>query len=549
MNFRMIRVASAALLCALFAPPAGAARRALLIGVSQYAPGIVNLEGPQNDVEALHRMLVDKWGFPETAVQTLVNQAATHDGILAALDRLAAQAKTGDVYFIFFSGHGTSWYAPGRADPELDPSTGAIVASDGRLIFGNRDLQPRLRKIDEFASTFVVFDSCYSGSSVKSVLVGVAKYTDPDSLARNVPSNATSFDEKLKDSFGALTTHEVPYPYKNVVYLAASSRSEMAIDIPRALITSGRYRTVDGQPHGALTDALLSGLGGAADTNHDARITYGELYEYVRQRVNRQWNQTPQILYAATNGAILDYDVLSAQAPAAAESTQQRSGSNVRVRVAGQDNAVSSTLTGIPGITISNDAFDLLIRPTADGWDLYHSSGTLIESIPKAEFEKLIRRIALEPSVRRLVDTEFKRQEFNTALTIDPAGKGFYKVGDKLTFSLRAERASYLLLLNIDAQGVVTVLYPRTHRDAERAATVTLKDQNQVIPPTGTEFLKLFAFTDKPASYDALLAPVGGVTEFEPTDPLFIRLMDMVKDDLPGRSQAMIKVVTSTGKK
>ncbi|HML17764.1 MAG TPA: caspase family protein, partial [Bryobacteraceae bacterium] len=307
----MIRGVVAALACCLFGLPAQGARRALLIGVSHYVAGIGSLEGPQNDVEALHRLLVDHWGFSESGVKTLVNQAATRDAILAALDQLASQAASGDEYFIFFSGHGTSWYAPGRADPELDPSTGAIVASDGRLIFGNRDLQPRLRRIDQIANAFVIFDSCYSGSSVKSVFVGVAKYTDPDTLARNVPSTPFSFDQRLQGSFGALTIREQPYPYNNIIYLSASSRSEMAIDIPGSLIASGRYRTVDGRPHGALTDAVLAGLEGAADTNHDSKITYGELYQYVSQRVNRQWNQTPQILYAQSKSAILDDPVLA----------------------------------------------------------------------------------------------------------------------------------------------------------------------------------------------------------------------------------------------
>lgn len=542
----MIRGLAAALMIpALFAPSADASRRALLIGVSHYAAGIGPLEGPQYDVESLRNVLATTWGFPQSGITTLVNGAATRDAILAAMDSLASRVQSGDSVFIFFSGHGTSWYAPGHPDAELDPNTGAIVASDGRLIFGRYDIQPRLRKMDERADVFVVFDSCYSGSAVKSVFVGVPKYTDPGAIPRSAP--ATSFDQRMKQDFGALTVHDQPYPYKNVIYLSAASKAEMAFDIPQDLIPR-RYRTVDGRPHGAMTDALIAGLRGAADTNHDSRITYEELYQYVRQRVNRDWNQTPQLLYAEAKSPVLREPLFSAAVTLSPASTSPTASDSVlRVKMDGQDDALAHSVTELPGVTLSSDVFDLSIRPTSGGWDLFHASGTLIQSYAAADRDTLLRRIALEPAVRRLADVQYNRQNFNLVLKIMPEGKGFFRLGERLTPSLTPEKSSYLLLLDIDVSGVVTVLYPRSRNQAQASPAnqeVTL-DEQKVEAPTGTEFLKAFAFADKPPLFDSLVAENGGVVQFEPTDRLFGRLMDMIKDDLPGRAQTRLKLVTS----
>ena len=92
------------------------------------------------------------------------------------------------------------------------------------------------------------------------------------------------------------------YPYRNVVYISASSMREVALDI-----LDGR-NTIDGRPHGALTDAMLRGLSGEANTNGDEKITTRELYRYTKQWVSSRNPHTPQLLHSET--ADLDKSVL-----------------------------------------------------------------------------------------------------------------------------------------------------------------------------------------------------------------------------------------------
>ena len=84
-------------------------------------------------------------------------------------------------------------------------------------------------------------------------------------------------------------TPKEPYPYKNFIYISAADETQPARDLEP-------QESVYGKAHGALTDVLLLGLNGAADTNHDQTITYQELYQFVRREVSDKRGHTPQLL-------------------------------------------------------------------------------------------------------------------------------------------------------------------------------------------------------------------------------------------------------------
>ena len=128
-------------------------------------------------------------GFNEANITTLVDHAAGRDAILDALDKIAEQTSSGDFVFVYFSGHGTSWYDPQNRvlqqgdlkQGDLTPNTGALMPADldpqetveekmAKLIIGTRDLRPRFEKLDKGRQVLAVFDACYSGNSVRSVL-------------------------------------------------------------------------------------------------------------------------------------------------------------------------------------------------------------------------------------------------------------------------------------------------------------------------------------------------------------------------------------------
>jgi hypothetical protein len=53
-------------------------------------------------------VLVSTGGFEPARVISLVDEQATRQSILAAIDRVIKQSHSGDTVLIFYSGHGTS---------------------------------------------------------------------------------------------------------------------------------------------------------------------------------------------------------------------------------------------------------------------------------------------------------------------------------------------------------------------------------------------------------------------------------------------------------
>src|SRR5207249_1910247 len=119
-------------------------------------------------------------------VTTLLNEQATRDGILAALDALTAAAGPGDVVVIHFSGHGSQIRDRERDEPDGWDET--IVPSDsGRVPDPNRDITDdeiylRLRALAgrQTANITLLFDCCNSGTITRAALGGHSRGLPPD---------------------------------------------------------------------------------------------------------------------------------------------------------------------------------------------------------------------------------------------------------------------------------------------------------------------------------------------------------------------------------
>lgn len=81
---------------------------ALLIGIGHYANERLNLRGPENDVQVMHDLLVEQYGWLPGNIVQLLNERATRDGILRELDSLRQKATPSDTVSIYYSGHATS---------------------------------------------------------------------------------------------------------------------------------------------------------------------------------------------------------------------------------------------------------------------------------------------------------------------------------------------------------------------------------------------------------------------------------------------------------
>lgn len=531
---------------------ARAARHALLIGVGKYAErSVPALEGPAHDLRALHRTLTGQWGIPRQNVTVLKDGQATRRNIIAELNRLQTSTRPGDFIFIYFSGHGTSFHD--KTFKFLDAQTGALIPYDfkvgpvsvmrDRLLIGNRDIRPILTRLDRDRKILAVFDSCYSGNTVRSFKpMGVPRYFIPSRALDDL----TDDDETTEVEWDQATAKSDPYPYRNVVYISAASKREVAQDISSWLISSGQRKTIDGRPHGALTDSLLRGLSGAANTNRDQTLTMGELYRFVRRDVSAKFSHTPQVLYAANNQGVLETPALGvAQVPLPPPPPPPPppgAGQGLRVSLGGGAQELQGYLSGRPGITLVDRRYDLLVTKHGGKYLISLANGFNLASLPTSQPEKVAGLIQRRAKLRDLVRLRYPGQDFN--VNLDLLGKGgVLTQGDPVGFRVQTEARAFILMMNIDPNGYISILYPyEPHELAPLPAgrPVDLEIGEVRGPGFGTEYIKIFAFKRKPVGFDRLK---GG--EFWPSDRRFNQLLRMVRPG-PGKAQATLTVKTAS---
>ncbi len=543
----------------LWSLSASAASHALLMGVGHY-PKLkqkAQLEGPPNDVRVLADLLAGRYGFPRANITTLLDGQVTRKAIMAALEGLERRTDPGDFILIYFSGHGTSTYE--NRQWGFDASTGAICPADldldagmdqmmATVVVGTRDLRPALQRLErKDRYILAAFDACYSGYAIRSLFQnGVPKYLP-------LPLEDLT-DEEKPGEYGTNTRKRPPYPYRNVVYISAASVEERAFDINRATIRQG-IGTVDGKPHGAMTDALIRGLQGEADADGDGGLTATELYGYIRTTVEKRFPQTPQLLYAETsNQGIVDQPLLRTRSAAPPPSDPPKpppaEGGPLRVKVERVSAALQSRIEAVPGVKVTKGDFDILATTDTAGRRtvrrkrdlfLYLPNGALLFGGDEAT---ALAALGRQARVRELIAFAYPKQDFNVFVELLES-KGVLVEGDPVGFTIRAEADAYILLLNVDPAGMVNVIYPFYPRELKPLAAkkpLNLPDIGEVTAPNyGTEHIKVFAFRKKPGALGRIMGK-----EFSPEDPLLDTLMEMVRGD--GRAQMTIQVKTAPKK-
>jgi hypothetical protein len=560
---------------------------AVLAGISHYAIGEkqpqVNLEGPANDLPSLRQALIGA-GFAPERVTMLLDRDAGRQAILDALRNTVKRAVAGDFVVFYFSGHGTSSFdAHFEIASDLGSDTGALIPYDidptsreaivASVIIGHRDLRPILGSLNPQARALVILDACYSQNSSKGLdLRGAPRFLDLREFLDGPVSGSAGGSASIDDLERMLTPGAPPdtaYPYSNVVSLAAAAKSETAADIGTRLLSAGKVHSIDQKPHGAFTNSLLKGLAGAADTDHDGKITVDELYRFAREDVRSVFKHTPQILQpeGSSLATAMSFRVSSVVAskpqPPIAASTPPLPAAQSASLAAKPDRVISvkldgafpelrGLLAGLPGIAITEGEYDLMVRSSATGYDLYDGSRTVIGHFAHAALEDLARRISAEPQLMDLIGWRFAKQDFNVSVDVtDPLEQGSYQNGQHLAVSVSTTESSFLLLLDIDATGTITVLYPGKASEAGKvSAGAKVRVINGAVrPPFGLEYLKLFAFKIKPNGYEHWLcrdSASGGLEcpEIAPGSAEFRSLMRMLQEADSGRAEARLEVVT-----
>ena len=235
---------------------------ALIIGVESYL-SLPQAQYAVSDANHFYDYANQALGVPINRIKLLTDTKASRTELLKVMSgwmKTAVINGQSDVY-IFFAGHGLS---------SSDGNKTYLIPADGDrdLLDETSILRDDLIASAKGAKTITLFlDTCYSGGTrTNEVLMADAR---PIAI---VPSMKA-------------------FP-PNVTVLAAASGSQL----------SSTYEIAQ---QGLFSYWLMKGLEGDADTNHDKKITTGELHDYIAkqvgpmaQRRNRQ--QDPQLMGDST---------------------------------------------------------------------------------------------------------------------------------------------------------------------------------------------------------------------------------------------------------
>jgi formylglycine-generating enzyme required for sulfatase activity/uncharacterized caspase-like protein len=216
---------------------------ALLIGVSEYEPGLNPLPGAVKDVEAMQRVLVhpEMGGFAQENITVLKNPQ--RQAIEDALYKLFDNRQKDDLLLFYFSGHGVK-----DESGKLYLSTCATRKNNGRLVKPSAVAASTLHEsINESKSQrqVVILDCCFSGAIAKGMSV-------KDDGTVNV-------QEQLGGKGRAILTSST-----STQYSFEQEGSELSV----------------------YTQYLVEGIEkGAADLDNDGWISIDELHEYASSKV------------------------------------------------------------------------------------------------------------------------------------------------------------------------------------------------------------------------------------------------------------------------
>lgn len=522
-----------------------AERYALLVGVGDYPGSQLDLDGPEHDINALEEVLIDIWKFKRENVQVLRDSQATKAEVLAALAGLKTRSQPGDQLFFYFGGHGTSagdeniqLPLPDMTagllpyDASLDRSATEIVES---LIVGRTDLRPIFQEIDKSGrDLLVMIDACYSGNAVRGFSPSVAQLPSRYvRLDKNVDTLLPELTSNQERAITASATEEA-YPYNNIFFISAAGEYEEAADISGPFLQ--KFPTIDGKPHGAFTDAMLrvlTGKTGLSDTHENRSISHMELKQGIQNWLSDKFPQTPQHLppveedrFNLASRGVFGYKTLPATVvQAKANKPKQQLGQTavnlstivkqegnasaddrkLRLSVDVSDvrlSALRSALVDIPDIVLTSVYPHFRLDAETGGLlTLRNGANDLVISISESMPGKMLERILQEVRFHQFFQDLSKNKTFE--ISLDVTGKqnnGPHLDGEFVRFSVRSVRNAWIVLLDIDREGGVNVLFPAfKHEQRLQPRNLVLQTPEiEVVAPFGTDRIVALGFTEEP---------------------------------------------------
>ena len=245
------------------------AKVALLIGVSEYQPGLSALPAAVQDVEAMRRVIGNSQmgGFADKDITVLKNPQP--QGIRNAIYNLFANRHKDDLLLFYFSGHGIK-----DERGNLYFSTRDTRKDNGRLVTPSAVAASYLHESINYSRSqrqVIILDCCFSGAIARGM-------TAKDDGSIN-----------LEEQLGG----------KGRAILTSSSSTQYSFE-------------QEGSKLSIYTSYLVEGINtGAADTDGDGQISIDELHEYASQKVQEASPAMTPKFYPMEEG----YKILLAKSP------------------------------------------------------------------------------------------------------------------------------------------------------------------------------------------------------------------------------------------
>jgi hypothetical protein len=239
----------------------------------------------------------------------LLTKQATRAAALAAIRAAAKTLKSGDLFFLSYSGHGGQ--VPDVTGEEADKQDETWCLYDGQLI--DDELYFELSGFAAGVRVLVLSDSCHSGTVVREgppqpVPAGAAGHTQrpklmPRPIALRTYRDNQAFYDKLQRDIAKLAGNGGVDPDTALANVAASSRLTAIVKKfkPTVILISGcqdNQTSMDGEHNGAFTEQLL------AVWNHGAfKSNYANFHATIRARMPA--TQSPNLFTLGSAGAYL----------------------------------------------------------------------------------------------------------------------------------------------------------------------------------------------------------------------------------------------------
>jgi len=146
-------------------------KKALLVGINNYAIPNSDLRGCVNDVENMKQMLISNFNFDSSLIKTLTNYQATTDEIKNSLRELVRGAKAGDTILFHYSGHGSQTTDLNAEEPDgVDEIICPHDLNWHKNMITDDFLYSVFKDVSSAVQLIVISDSCHSGSLLRNMI-------------------------------------------------------------------------------------------------------------------------------------------------------------------------------------------------------------------------------------------------------------------------------------------------------------------------------------------------------------------------------------------